>query len=315
MNVTQNRCGQNNGEISFTIDDSAYSYRWSNGSTDRQLKDLPTGNYQITVTSNDKPCIDTIDILLFNGPSELAIKAGGDIVTCKGNKTLLKASGSQGISYRWSNGGKQNETFIPSKSGYYVVTGTDSYGCKAVDSLYITILDDFIKPELKSDTLFVSEGMSYQTNLLSNNNFISKDVYVDLRHIPTDYLEITSNDEKGKVTLFIKKRINATQVLTYEVCDPCDNCESGTLSLLDEQLRDIVKGEHTFTKENQNKLQFTKTPIPGSELWIYNSLGQIVYHTKDYQNDWSTSGLPSGIYFYVFNVNGLSISKALTVVR
>jgi gliding motility-associated-like protein/uncharacterized repeat protein (TIGR01451 family) len=38
-----------------------------------------------------------------------------------------------------------------------------------------------------------------------------------------------------------------------------------------------------------------------NEITIFNRLGDHVFETKDYQNDWDANGQPAGTYFYVFN--------------
>ncbi len=42
-----------------------------------------------------------------------------------------------------------------------------------------------------------------------------------------------------------------------------------------------------------------------SELTIFNRWGRVVYHSKDYKNDWDGGGLSDGTYFYVLKCHGL----------
>jgi hypothetical protein len=42
-----------------------------------------------------------------------------------------------------------------------------------------------------------------------------------------------------------------------------------------------------------------------TELTIFNRWGRVVYHSKDYQNNWDGGGLPDGTYFYVLKCHGL----------
>ena len=42
-----------------------------------------------------------------------------------------------------------------------------------------------------------------------------------------------------------------------------------------------------------------------SELTVFNRWGRIVYHSKDYQNNWDGGGLSDGTYFYVLKCHGL----------
>ena len=41
-----------------------------------------------------------------------------------------------------------------------------------------------------------------------------------------------------------------------------------------------------------------------NELIIYNRWSQVVYETKNYQNDWDGDDLPDGVYFYVLKCVG-----------
>lgn len=42
-----------------------------------------------------------------------------------------------------------------------------------------------------------------------------------------------------------------------------------------------------------------------SELTIFNRWGRVVYHSKDYKNDWNGGGLSDGTYFYMLKCHGL----------
>lgn len=42
-----------------------------------------------------------------------------------------------------------------------------------------------------------------------------------------------------------------------------------------------------------------------SELTVFNRWGRIVYHSKDYHNDWNGGDLPDATYFYVLKCHGL----------
>ena len=42
-----------------------------------------------------------------------------------------------------------------------------------------------------------------------------------------------------------------------------------------------------------------------SELTLFNRWGRVVFHSKDYQNDWDGGGLSDGTYFYVLKCHGL----------
>jgi CHU_C Type IX secretion signal domain len=125
-----------------------------------------------------------------------------------------------------------------------------------------------------------------------------------------------SFDEQGRISLEAKEVFIETLELGYEVCDPCNPCVSGKLIILNEKLKEITQTTLiTPSQSTNNTLQFSSEPIPDSELWIYNRWGQQILHSKNYQNDWDTNGYPGGVYYYVFKVYGVTIKRALTVVK
>ena len=60
----------------------------------------------------------------------------------------------------------------------------------------------------------------------------------------------------------------------------------------------------TSTKAGTND-QPLSTFYQSNELTVMNRWGRIVYHQKDYQNDWDGSGLSDGTYYYVLECKGL----------
>jgi gliding motility-associated-like protein len=55
------------------------------------------------------------------------------------------------------------------------------------------------------------------------------------------------------------------------------------------------------------------------DLYIFNNIGEIVYQTKGYKNDWkgtvNGADLPSGTYYYIFKKGNYSIKGFITIVR
>jgi gliding motility-associated-like protein len=116
------------------------TYRWSDGETAQQISVMPpaTQTYAVTVTSaNGCSGIDSATIII-----DSVRVAGHDTTTCPGSVAMLTAYASgigQNISYLWSGGQTgQTITVTPAASQSYAVTATDSLGCRASDSLYVT---------------------------------------------------------------------------------------------------------------------------------------------------------------------------------
>ena len=60
--------------------------------------------------------------------------------------------------------------------------------------------------------------------------------------------------------------------------------------------------ETTYEYENYEPLS---RYYEASELTVFNRWGRIVYHSKNYQNDWDGDNLSDGTYFYVLKCHGL----------
>lgn len=67
-----------------------------------------------------------------------SVDAGNDIVLCQGADTVLKASGA--VTYQWNNNVQDGMPFIPQDTLYYTVIGTDSNGCKNIDSVKVSVV-------------------------------------------------------------------------------------------------------------------------------------------------------------------------------
>jgi gliding motility-associated-like protein len=106
----------------------------------------PTSNTIYTVEVSNSACpsikdIKSIEVKLFG---TTPVDAGRDTCTISGRQIKLNASG--GVKYQWNNSGSitgptdiPNPTIVISDDTRYLVTITDSNGCKYVDSVKICI--------------------------------------------------------------------------------------------------------------------------------------------------------------------------------
>ena len=65
-----------------------------------------------------------------------------------------------------------------------------------------------------------------------------------------------------------------------------------------------TRGTHDAEYEYENYEPLNRY-YESSELTVFNRWGRIVYHSKDYQNDWNGGDLPDATYFYVLKCHGL----------
>jgi hypothetical protein len=135
--------GLSDGAISSIVSGGtgAYTYLWSNGSTNSSIAGLSAGVYSLTVT-DDNSCTATSLGITITEPTVLALNiAINTQVACfAGNDGELQANPSGGTtaySYAWSNGPTTalNSNLI---AGSYTVTITDANGCTTIQSETIT---------------------------------------------------------------------------------------------------------------------------------------------------------------------------------
>ena len=98
---------------------------------------------------------DNLDSLYVNVLPLTSINLGNDTSFCYGNSVILYP-GSGFVSYLWQNG-SSDSIFIASNTGYYWVEVTDTNGCTAIDSVFITVFMDY-EISIGDDTSTICEG-------------------------------------------------------------------------------------------------------------------------------------------------------------
>ena len=117
------------------------SYLWQDGSTDSTFIVRSPGKYYVTITNScgDKSA-DTINVGQYNVP---ALTLGPDKLECFGDSILLQAS-SGFQTYTWTpaaiiNGTGQQVKTLPLRDTVYTVLARTIEGCKAYDTLALTL--------------------------------------------------------------------------------------------------------------------------------------------------------------------------------
>lgn len=114
------------------------SYSWSGGVTNATpFVPASSGKY-VVIGTDTHGCSnkDSVNVGI-DKPAVTIVSSPANDSVCKGSSITL--SGSGGKTYAWSGGITNATPFIPSSSGKYVVTGTDSKGCSNKDSVMVTI--------------------------------------------------------------------------------------------------------------------------------------------------------------------------------
>ncbi len=126
------------GEQVILSGSGASTYSWDNGVQDGIAFTPAIGSVTYTVTGTDiNGCVNTDQVEVTVNPLPV-VDAGADQEFCDGTSVTLTGSGAS--SYSWNNGVIDGQSFIPPVgTTVYTVTGTDTNGCVAMDSVEILI--------------------------------------------------------------------------------------------------------------------------------------------------------------------------------
>ncbi len=133
--------GNTDGTVGVSVSGGtgAYSYAWSNGSTDQNQSGLAAGNYGVTVTDGNG-CTITGNAGIIE-PTALTASITGTDVSCNGGNDggadLTVSGGTTPYSYIWSNG-SNSEDLTGIGAGTYTVTVSDANGCTWTGSVSLT---------------------------------------------------------------------------------------------------------------------------------------------------------------------------------
>lgn len=162
-------CEGQNGTLTAS---GGVSYAWSNNVSTAIIHPSSAGTYSVTVTDANG-CSATVSTdITVNLPPVVSII--GDTSFCQGNSIIIAATGTEGVSYLWSNSSAGNSISVNS-TGIYSVTATHLNGCTASASKSISALtlpniniSGTLNPCLgKGTVLTASGGVSY---IWSNGN-------------------------------------------------------------------------------------------------------------------------------------------------
>ncbi len=111
------------------------SYLWSTGSTARTINITNSGTYWLQFSTQCDTVIDTVSVII-NVAIAPVIISDGPTSICYGDNVVLLSDSAAG--YAWSTS-ETSQSITVTTEGNYEVTITDSNGCNASASEYITV--------------------------------------------------------------------------------------------------------------------------------------------------------------------------------
>jgi len=142
INADSTSCGEANGNVELTVSGGSgdYSYTWSSGASTKDINQLLSGNYSVTVSDNQSGCT-TVSSIIVGSSTPLVSSINTSDTRCGENNGAIDAvvlNGSGNYSYEWSNG-FTTEVVSGLPAGNYSLTVTDlTSGCSAISQTSIS---------------------------------------------------------------------------------------------------------------------------------------------------------------------------------
>jgi hypothetical protein len=228
------------------------NYQWSTGSDTSFTDVLLPGIYYVTAEHLCGLVTDTITLSLAPNP---VLNLGNDTTLCLGQQITLNAGNHN--SYTWSN-----QSIAPSisvnETGIYSVSVTNTFNCLANDNIQVNFVQETAQL-LPNDTALYASAFPYSINLSNQySNYQSNQftIYNLQFTIQTEgAYSLTAIDNNGCI---VSDSINIS-LKTFELIVP------------------------SIINKNQN---FIINNLPAnSSLNVFDALGQIVYQSNNYQNN------------------------------
>jgi hypothetical protein len=228
------------------------NFQWSTGSDTSFTDVLLPGTYFVTAEHFCGVVTDTITLTLAPNP---ILNLGNDTTLCIGQQITLNA----GIhsSYTWSN-----QSITPSitinETGNYSVTVSNALNCIANDNIQVNFVQETAQL-LPNDTALYANAFPYMislSNIYSNYQSAQLPIVNNQLSVETEGVySLTATDVNGCLVI---DSINIS-LKTFELIVP------------------------SIISKNQN---FIINNLPAnSSLKVFDALGQIVYQSNNYQNN------------------------------
>ncbi len=227
-------------------------------------------------------------------------------------------STGEAINFKWSTtegkiiGPDNQPTANFFGAGWYKLEVTDIHRCIATKDFKfpIEIYQIFVNP----DYARIPWTQDTTINVLDNDRSSAGFIPGQIRVIQPPTHGAAKSNTDGTITYHPSERKPGHDIFIYEACDRIGLCDSAVVTIdiyesqivLPEGLSPNGDGINDFfvIKGLQNYKK--------SQLYVYTRAGQLVYQSKDYQNDWNGKTIqstltnlelvPTGTYYYILKL-------------
>ncbi len=264
------------------------SYEWQDLSVLQTYTTTTTGKYWVTLTAPSGCSVsDTFNVL---PPVTPSVFLGNDTSVCEGNILLLNAGNY--ARYHWQDGFEERKysVFLPGK---YWVTVTDACGLSASDTIIVENQKASIplgnsREICPGETIVLDAGAGY----------------------------INYRWQNGPETQTFSVSSTGLYSVTAVTTDGC--MSSGAVSVSESTnccSIDLIPNLVTLNGDGLNDKFIIPCMGQGWALEIYNRWGNLVYRSKEYNNEWPVSNVSDGVYYFLIRKEEKSYRGWVEVIR
>ncbi len=272
-----------------------YVYSWGNN----QLSGLGQGTYPITVIDSNN-CIYTDSFTLID-PDPITLVLDTVSASCGLNDGMVWAviqGGTPGYTYNWTPGGIGFDTLNNVGTGMYSLLVTDTNGCTALDSIYVSEVPNFSVDFSLTPSSGVAPLEVFFTN--NSNNCIT-------------YFWDFGNGDTSTVQnpLSVIYNTDSTYTITLIACNAGGCCDTVTHTVV-VQSNSICSFANVFTPNGDgmnDKFIVDCDQIVEYEIVVFNRWGNKLFESNDINTSWDGTNkgkdVPEGTYFFIIKALGL----------
>ena len=279
----------------------AVVYSWNNA-VNNGVAFTPASTQTYTLTGADGNGCQNTDQVTVTVNALPTITAGADQQICL--STSITLSGSGGVSYTWTNGVTNGNSFTPTLgSSSYTVTGTDANGCQNTDQVTITVVPVPIAVITSADVLV---GNPVLTVVFDNSSLFATDYAWDFDDGTFD----NTNDVNESVQhSFGSVGINDVVLIASNgICTTSD-----TLQVIVNPFNPpLIKVPNVFTPNNDgdnDEFFFDLENVTSIEAILINRWGNQIMEMNELDDKWdgtlNGNQASEGTYFYKYSVTGI----------
>jgi hypothetical protein len=255
-------CEGQNGALTAS---GGVSYQWSNNVSTATINPATAGTYTVTVTNaNGCSAVASTNITVNSPP---LVNIIGDTSFCQGSSIILAATGTENVSYLWSNSSSGSSISV-NLPGVYSVTATHLNGCTAIANKTVTSknlpspqITGGLSPCLgKGTTLTASGGASY---IWSNGN-TNGSITINPSVSSTYYVTVTDTNGCSASTSVV---VSPLPLPSAAITGGAPICEGNTATLT------ATGGNSYVWSTGMNGAVITATVAGTYTVTVTNSLG------------------------------------------